>query len=223
TNRFATWRTGLEKKVAAGQDVTTELLEGAELVRAASRSTRSAPARASLLMTAKMLADRRETAIEKRIQRALDDELVSLMDEEDRPRDLRRWPHEFGIIADRERARFSAWYEAFPRSLGMPDDARHGTFCDAAARLPRLAELGFDVVYLPPIHPVGRTFRKGKNNALESTPEDVGSPWAIGNEHGGHTAIEPALGTLGDFDNFVEVARSLGMEVALDYALQCSP
>jgi starch synthase (maltosyl-transferring) len=179
TDRFATWRSGLRKRVDAGQDVANELIEGALLVRAASRGTKVGPARASLLMTAKMLEDRRETAIDKRIARALDDDLASLMEEHARPRDLTRWPHELGIIVDRERAQFSAWYEVFPRSLGDLDDApRHGTFCDAAARLPRIAELGFDVVYLPPIHPVGRTFRKGKNNALVADPEDVGSPWA---------------------------------------------
>jgi starch synthase (maltosyl-transferring) len=224
TDRFATWRSGLEKRIAAGQDVSTELVEGAQLVRIASRGTRVATARASLLMTAKMLEDRRETSIEKRIERALDDELVTLMEEYDRPRDLTRWPDSFTVIVDRERAQFSAWYEVFPRSLGSAGaEPRHGTFCDAVAGLPRLAELGFDVVYLPPIHPVGRTFRKGKNNALEAAPTDVGSPWAIGNENGGHTAIEPALGTIDEFDQFVGAARELGMEVALDYALQCSP
>ena len=224
TDRFATWRAGLEKRVAAGQDVANELIEGAQLVRAAARAAPSGPARASLRMTAKMLEDQRGTSIENRIQRALEDELAALMEDYDRPRDLTRWRHDLTIVVDRERARSSAWYEVFPRSLGaLGDEPQHGTFCDAAARLPRLAELGFDVVYLPPIHPVGRTFRKGKNNTLEATPEDVGSPWAIGNEHGGHTAIEPALGTIDHFDYFVNTARELGMEVALDYALQCSP
>jgi starch synthase (maltosyl-transferring) len=224
TDRFTTWRTALEKRIEANQDVSTELIEGAQLVRAASRGAKSSSARATLLMTAKVLEDRREISSARKIERALDDELAALMHEHDRARDIARSRQTTTIIADREEARASAWYEVFPRSLVPVDDSpRHGTFCDAAERLPRLAELGFDVVYLPPIHPVGRTFRKGKNNALESTPEDVGSPWAIGNEHGGHTAIEPALGTLDDFDHFVEVAGSLGMEVALDYALQCSP
>jgi starch synthase (maltosyl-transferring) len=109
----------------------------------------------------------------------------------------------------------------FPRS--QAPDGRHGTFDDAAKRLPRLAELGYDVIYLPPIHPIGRTFRKGKNNSLTPTPDDVGSPWAIGNENGGHLAIEPALGTVEDFERFVQTANGLGLEIALDYALQCSP
>jgi len=225
TDRFGTWRAGLQKKVDAGQDVSTELIEGAQLVHSAARGTRFGPSRAALQQTAKLLQDRRETSMERRIQRALDDDLATLMAENDRRGDLARSPHELDIIVDRERARFSAWYEVFPRSLGTLSDegALHGTFCDAAARLPHLAELGFNVVYLPPIHPVGRTFRKGKNNALEAAPDDVGSPWAIGNEHGGHTAIEPALGTIENFDYFVQTARELDMEVALDYALQSSP
>src|SRR5262249_1853247 len=124
------------------------------------------------------------------------------------------------------RGEFAVWYEMFPRSATTPRlDAppTHATFADAAARLPRIAELGFDVVYLPPVHPIGRTHRKGKNNSLVIEEGDVGSPWAIGNETGGHTAIEPALGTIEDFDRFVATARDLDMEIALDYALQCSP
>ncbi|HEV8216358.1 MAG TPA: alpha-1,4-glucan--maltose-1-phosphate maltosyltransferase [Gemmatimonadaceae bacterium] len=226
TDRFATWRSGLEKKVKAGQDVQLELAEGAQMARAASRSARVATARASLLLTAKMLEDRRDTALEKRIQRALDEDLFALMQEHLRPADLTRSHKELAIIVDRQLAGASAWYELFPRSqttLVPGATPRHGTFDDAAARLPRLAELGFDVVYLPPIHPIGRTFRKGKNNSLTPEPDDVGSPWAIGNEDGGHTAIDPALGTLADFDRFVRTARGIGLEVALDYALQCSP
>ena len=229
TDRFGTWRSELRKKVDAGQDVHLELLEGAQMARAASRGTKgtgSSAARASLLMTAKLLEDRRDTAIEKRIQRALDDDFLSLMQEHFKPGDVTRYRHELAIVVDRKRAGFAAWYEMFPRSQTTPEYGgvpRHGTFADAAARLPRLAELGFDVVYLPPIHPVGRTFRKGKNNSLTPDDDDVGSPWAIGNEHGGHTAVEPALGMVEDFDRFVEAANDLGMEVALDYALQCSP
>jgi starch synthase (maltosyl-transferring) len=233
TNVFATWRTELEKKLAADQDVGGALMDGAQLARAAAGGARFGAARASLSMTAKVLEDRRDVTIEKRIQRALDDDFRALMEEHSRPVDLTRFRRELPIVVDRERARFAAWYELFPRSqVAVPerrdDDSsesgvRHGTFIDAAAALPRLAELGFDVIYLPPIHPIGRTFRKGKNNSLRPERNDVGSPWAIGNENGGHTAIEPALGTIADFDRFVDRARSLGMEIALDYALQCSP
>jgi starch synthase (maltosyl-transferring) len=226
TDRFGTWRSGLGKKIDAGQDVTVELAEGAQFARSASRSTKSKSARASLLLIAKLLEDRDTTAIETRIQRALDDDLQSLMQEHFRPDDLARYRHDLRIEVDREGARFAAWYEMFPRSqtaLVVGEPPRHGTFDDAAARLPRIAELGFDVVYLPPIHPIGRTFRKGKNNSLTPEPDDVGSPWAIGNENGGHMAIDPALGTLDDFDRFVSIARTLDLEIALDYALQCSP
>jgi starch synthase (maltosyl-transferring) len=224
TDTFATWRSALKKKVDAGQDVSLELREGAVLVHAASRSAKSSAVRATLRMTAKALDEREEVSFEQKVRRALDDELHALMAEHARRRDLTQYPRTLAIRVDRARARFAAWYEMFPRSQShLGGDPRHGTFLDAAARLPRLAELGFDVVYLPPIHPIGRTFRKGKNNSLRPEPDDVGSPWAIGNEHGGHTAIEPALGTLADFERFVATAGRLGMEIALDYALQCSP
>jgi starch synthase (maltosyl-transferring) len=226
TDRFGTWRSGLKKKVDAGQEVQVELTEGAQLARAASRSTKSAAARASLLMTAKVLEDRRDTAIEKRIARALDDDLMALMQEHYKAPDVTRFHLDLSIVVDRAAAGFAAWYEMFPRSqttLTPGEPPRHGTFADAAARLPRIAQLGFDVVYLPPIHPIGHSFRKGKNNSLTPEPEDVGSPWAIGSEDGGHKAIEPALGTIDDFDRFVEAARGLDLEIALDYALQCSP
>ncbi len=133
-----------------------------------------------------------------------------------------RHERDYAVIVDRERGRFAAWYEMFPRSQSAVA-GRHGTFADAERSLVRVAELGFDTVYLPPIHPLGRTHRKGRDNSLTAGPEDPGSPWAIGNEDGGHTAVDPRLGTLADFERFVQSARALGIEVALDYALQCSP
>jgi starch synthase (maltosyl-transferring) len=126
------------------------------------------------------------------------------------------------VEADRRAAQFAAWYELFPRSAGTVP-GKHGTFADVERRLPSVRELGFDVLYLPPIHPIGHAFRKGPNNALEAKPGDVGSPWAIGNELGGHTAIDPALGTFADFARLVAAARANSLEIALDYALQCSP
>jgi starch synthase (maltosyl-transferring) len=221
SDAFGDWRAKLEKRVAAEQDVSTDLLTGAQLVRTAARALRSGAARASLIQTARVLEDRRQLSIEQRVRRALDADLLALMTGNDRQSDLTRYHHQLAITVDRERARFAAWYEMFPRSQRA--DATHATLDDAADALPRIAELGFDVVYLPPIHPVGRSFRKGKNNTLEAAPDDVGSPWAIGNEHGGHEAIEPGLGTIDDFDRFVARAHQLGMEIALDYALQCSP
>jgi starch synthase (maltosyl-transferring) len=221
TDVFGTWRDGLKKKYDAGQDVQLELLEGSAIVKSAAKALKPSPARAMIMQTAKILEDRRLTELPKRIKRALDPELFALMREHWKPIDLTRFPRELTIVVDQPKARFSSWYEFFPRSTGPKGG--HGTFADATKELPRIARLGFDVVYLPPIHPIGRTFRKGKNNSLTPTADDVGSPWAIGNEHGGHTAIEPALGTIEDFDAFVAAARKLNIEVALDYALQCSP
>ena len=129
---------------------------------------------------------------------------------------------ELEVVVDRPAARFAAWYEMFPRSAGT-DPTRGATFAEAADRLPAIADMGFDVVYLPPIHPIGRAFRKGKNNTLAAGPDDPGVPYAIGSEEGGHDAIEPGLGTLDDFRAFVARAASLGMEVALDVAVQASP
>lgn len=128
---------------------------------------------------------------------------------------------DYRVWVDRERARFSTWYEFFPRSVG--EHGRHGRLCDAARHIPQLAAMGFDVIYFPPIHPIGNAFRKGRNNNVVAAAEDVGSPWAIGSEQGGHTAIAPELGTPEDFDEMVRVAQDSGVEIALDIAFQCSP
>src|SRR3954469_3007281 len=127
----------------------------------------------------------------------------------------RTWSQTVNVEVDRERARFGSWYELFPRSWGG--------FAGVERQLPRLAELGFDVLYLPPIHPIGRTNRKGRNNTLEAGPADPGSPWAIGAEEGGHTAVHPELGTLKEFERLVKTARRNELDIALDYAIQCSP
>ena len=132
------------------------------------------------------------------------------------------YDRELEVVVDRPLAECGAWYEMFPRSQGRVP-GRHGTFKDCIDRLPAIAAMGFDVIYFPPIHPVGKSFRKGRNNSLTAAPDDPGSPWAIGNEHGGHKAVEPALGTLDDFRALVAAAREHGLEIALDYALQCSP
>jgi len=126
------------------------------------------------------------------------------------------------VVVDAVRARFGAWYEMFPRSC-TDDASRPGTLRDAEAQLPRIADLGFNVLYLPPIHPIGHTHRKGRNNSLKAYENDPGSPWAIGSEAGGHTAIDPGLGTLADFDRFVRLAKRLGIDIALDIAFQASP
>ena len=133
-----------------------------------------------------------------------------------------RYERELSLVVDREKAGFSSWYELFPRSCS-PQPGRHGTLQDCAARLPDIAAMGFDVLYLPPIHPIGRTSRKGRNNAVAAGPEDVGSPWAIGSDEGGHTSIDPKLGTIADFERLIAMAREHEIEIALDLAFQCSP
>src|SRR6185312_15207200 len=128
----------------------------------------------------------------------------------------------FPLVVDRPIARAGAWYELFPRSQGGPNSG-HGTFQDCIGRVPEIAALGFDVLYLPPIHPIGAANRKGKNNALNAAPDDPGSPYAIGGAEGGHDAVHPQLGTLADFRRLVDVCIAHGMEIALDFAVQCSP
>src|ERR1019366_300842 len=129
---------------------------------------------------------------------------------------------ELCLWVDRERARFSSWYELFPRSAS-PDPTRHGTFADVESLLPAIAGMGFDILSLPPIHPIGPAFRKGPNNTPSTDPGDPGSPWAIGSPEGGHKAIHPQLGTFAEFDHLVAAVRANGMELALDIAIQCSP
>jgi starch synthase (maltosyl-transferring) len=217
-DRFASWRKGFAKKVAAHQDVGPDLLEGAELVRDAARRASGGDAD-WLRQQADTLAHSPDN--DARVQLALDGALEAVVARyPDRGPGL-TYERKLSVLVERERARFGAWYELFPRSTG--DGGRHGTFRDVERRLPYVAGMGFDVLYLPPIHPVGRAFRKGPNNTLTPGPNDPGSPWAIGGEEGGHTAVHPQLGTLADFDRLVESARRHGLEVALDIAFQCSP
>ena len=216
---FASWRQDVSKKVAAGQEVAGDLLEGAALVRAAVGRAEGEDA-VRLRQLAEALAGNGETA--RRVRLGLGEELAALMAAYPDRSAATVYDRELEVYADRERARYAAWYEMFPRSQGRVL-GRSASFADSEARLPEIAALGFDVVYLPPIHPIGRTNRKGPNNSLVAGPNDPGSPYAIGNEYGGHTALEPGLGTLADFERFVARARELGMEVALDFAIQCSP
>jgi starch synthase (maltosyl-transferring) len=218
-DHFATWRDALEKKFQASQDVGSELLEGAALIEsAASRASR--PDRDPLNESAAAL--RSDAPQPDRVERAHDSELRAQMRRWDARANATASEREHRIEVARERARFSAWYELFPRSTSG-DPKRGGTFRDAEARLPEIADMGFDVVYLPPVHPIGRTNRKGANNTLEAGPQDPGSPWAIGAAEGGHKSVHPDLGTLDDFDRFVRSAEGHGLEVALDIAFQCSP
>ena len=203
----------------AQQDVASERAEGVALIRAVSRRAPAGDPRDALAAYGRRIEQAATQA--DAVEIARDGRLAHFMDAHLDRSAATRAAREFEVIADRERARFAAWYEFFPRSSG--GEGRHGTFQDAEAQLDRAAAMGFDVVYLPPIHPIGRSHRKGRNNALSAAPGDPGSPWAIGAAEGGHTAVHPELGTLDDFDGFVEAAKRRGLEVALDFAIQASP
>ena len=211
-DRFATWTHDIRIKAGAGQDVATELEEGVILLRALEPHLPDVR-RALVEEAAVRLADA-SLSLEARLNAGLDDAVAVAVEQVPLPADITSSKPQ-PLWVDRPRALFSAWYELFPRS--------EGGFTGVTKRLPAITDMGFDIVYLPPIHPIGRTARKGRNNALVASPDDVGSPWAIGGPEGGHTDIEPSLGTLADFRAMVDEARSHGAEIALDYALQCSP
>jgi starch synthase (maltosyl-transferring) len=214
-DHFASWRLELSKKIAAGMDVQSELLEGGQLIaKAAGGHGLLTDASAALTDAAKPAEERYAIALAA-------DVAESMAQRTDRSR-ATRYDRTLRVTVERERARFGAWYEMFPRSAGT-DPSRSATFAEAAHLLPYVASMGFDVLYLPPIHPIGRAFRKGRNNSLQADAGEPGSPWAIGSHEGGHTAIEPGLGTLDDFDRFVAEAKRHGLEVALDIAFQASP
>ncbi|HLU96716.1 MAG TPA: alpha-1,4-glucan--maltose-1-phosphate maltosyltransferase [Thermobifida alba] len=220
---YATWRHDAEIKIPLGQDVDLMLEEGARLL---DRIARRVPRRPAIAEIAAALRDESRPAHE-RLELAVSDLVLSELAE--RPlRELVTRSRRFPVVVSRRRALFGSWYEFFPRSEGAVLDTedgepRSGTFTTAARRLPAIADMGFDVVYLPPIHPVGHSFRKGRNNSPLAQPGDPGSVWAIGSYEGGHDAVHPDLGTIEDFDAFVARARELGLEVALDLALQASP
>ncbi len=235
---FTTWRRGTERKQAAGQDIGVELLIGARLLElAAARAAGDtsgvpsgvpAPAKTSGVPSgvASLLADAARTAADgtrpagERMAAATADLVVRAMDATPDVANASR-SEVLRIVVDPLLARFSAWYELFPRSCGAP--GVHGTFADVEQRLDYVASMGFDILYLPPIHPIGRAFRKGPNNTLTAGPDDPGSPWAIGAAEGGHKAVHPALGTLADFEHLVAAAREKGLEIAMDIAFQVSP
>ncbi|WP_238444203.1 alpha-1,4-glucan--maltose-1-phosphate maltosyltransferase [Salsipaludibacter albus] len=218
-DHFTTWREDLAKKAAADVDVESHLAAGALLLRGMIGRRRSQPASA-IRATTKLLED---TSLDRgtRVGHGMDDALADAVRQVD-PRANATSSELLEIDVDRIRARFSSWYELFPRSLGEPGE--HGTLRDVVGQLPRVADMGFDVLYLPPIHPIGRTKRKGRNNAVTAGPDDIGSPWAIGAEEGGHRSVHPQLGTVEDLADLVSTARDdFGIDVALDIAFQCSP
>jgi starch synthase (maltosyl-transferring) len=223
---YVTWREGITKKLDAGQgahDLANDLAEGAAVLDAAAAAV---PKRYRSWVRAGAVGLRDDARpLPARLSGAF--ELADLLWEHP-VRELETITDEYELWVDRPRALYSAWYEMFPRSEGAEVDkqgrpVKHGTFATAAKRLPGIAAMGFDVVYLPPIHPIGRVNRKGRNNALVAAEEDIGSPWAIGAREGGHDAVHPRLGTLADFRRFVAAAHDEGLEVAMDLALQCAP
>jgi starch synthase (maltosyl-transferring) len=218
-DRFGTWRKELSKKAEAGQDVASELLEGADLLTQAARGGSAGEAE---WLGVQVAALRRDADQAVRVKTALDPALADLMARlADRGRGT-TYDRILRVAVEQERARYGAWYEMFPRSCA-DEPGRHGTFKDCEKRLPYVAGMGFDVLYLPPIHPIGRSFRKGPNNTLQAGADDPGSPWAIGGKEGGHKAVHPALGTLAEFDHLVAAARDRGIDIAMDVAFQCSP
>ncbi|HEY0758154.1 MAG TPA: alpha-1,4-glucan--maltose-1-phosphate maltosyltransferase [Acidisarcina sp.] len=218
-DHFGTWQSDLKKRIEADQNVTVDLKNGANLLAETAKLAKG-PDRAKLLEWARLIVDEGSSA--KQGTLAMDPGIAELVAQYPNDKLTTRYEKELVVTVDREKARFSSWYEFFPRS-SSPVPGRHGTFSDCEAHLPYVVELGFDVVYFPPIHPIGQSFRKGKNNSVLAEPGDVGSPWAIGSELGGHTAIHPQLGTLAEFRSLLEKAALLGLEVALDIAFQCAP
>jgi starch synthase (maltosyl-transferring) len=215
---YGAWLHDLRIRVDVGQDVALDLEEGARMVERRCHAARAGDQRALGALAAQLRSRRTPAAI---LQQAEKPTAIALMRRTaDRSGATLAGPYPLWV--ERPRAGFSAWYEMFPRSEGA-QPPRSGRFRTAAKRLSDLAAMGFDVVYLPPIHPIGVTHRKGRNNSLQPEPGAPGSPWAIGAQAGGHDAIDPALGTLADFDAFVAESRRCGLEVALDYALQASP
>ncbi len=221
TDAYATWLDGLVKKHRAGQtDLAVEIEDGAVLLE---RRREKLPKAAQTVIDETLEVLRGDGELGEKVAAAADEDLASLLERHPERRDASTIA-DLPLWVDRERALFSAWYEMFPRSEGATESTS-GTFAEAAKRLPQIAEMGFDVVYLPPIHPIGRANRKGVGGPhdLDPGPDDPGVPWAIGSEEGGHKSVHPDLGTIDDFDEFVAEAERHGLEIALDYAIQCSP
>jgi starch synthase (maltosyl-transferring) len=218
-DHWETWRRDLQKRIQANSDTPVDYFIGANLIEAAADRAKSGDgewlrSQAEMLRTSGENLQHRaiatDAALDDMMQRYPDRQFATKLD------------RELVLVVDPVRARFSSWYEFFPRSAST-EPGRHGTFKDCEARLPYIADMGFNVVYLPPVHPIGTNFRKGKNNSTTAEPGDVGSPWAIGAEEGGHKSIHPQLGTIEDFRSLVRHAEHLGMQIALDIAFQAAP
>ncbi|MGF1610874.1 MAG: maltotransferase domain-containing protein [Kiloniellales bacterium] len=219
---FASWCAEMKKKTAAGQRVSSELTESRRLIEQAIDGERAKKAahRRALLELLKAFDDAEDDGA--RLGLLLAPDVAELFRSAGPRTNLTRYDKTLHVWVDRPRAAFSAWYELMPRSQSG-DPKRHGTFDDVIARLPYVRDLGFDVLYLPPIHPIGRVNRKGRNNSLTAGPDDPGSPYAIGSAEGGHDALHPDLGSFDDFARLVDAAAAEGIEIALDFAIQCAP
>ncbi|QED37089.1 DUF3416 domain-containing protein [Antarcticibacterium arcticum] len=217
-DHFSTWQYGLKKKYEANQALETELKIGAQIIKDA--IPRGSKEQKKELQSFVELFEKDEDE-ESVVELALSDKVSNLMYRTRDRKRVTRYNKTLPVLVQRKKALFSSWYEFFPRSTS-PHPGEHGTFKTSEKILPEIAKMGFDVIYLPPIHPIGLSFRKGINNAPEARPNDPGSPWAIGSSEGGHKSIHPQLGDMADFRSFVKTAQDLGMEVALDFAIQCS-
>jgi len=212
-DHFETWYDGFKKKASAKVDVKTELMEGAEMLRKLSLIN------PKLVSVAAVLEDKTHYAVA--LEKVLSPEFENIVYENPLKEIYTSTEKEFEVLVENRKANFSAWYEFFPRSASLT--GKHGTFQDCIRLLPRIAAMGFDVIYFPPIHPIGKINRKGKNNNVRSEKSEPGSPWAIGSDEGGHKTVLPALGALEDFKKLIAEAKKLNMDVAMDIAFQCAP
>jgi len=219
-DRFKTWQQDMIKKVEAKQDVSVDFLIGAQLIEEASWRARRSDMGNMRTWVESLRSNQVSPSAKTRL--ALHKKVVTVMAKYSDKWSAATYSKELVVVVEREKARFSTWYEMFPRSC-ISKTGRHGTFKDCETRLPYISEMGFDVVYFPPIHPIGYTSRKGKNNNPVAKADDPGTPWAIGSQEGGHKTIHPQLGTLEDFREFTNKAQEYGIEIALDLAFQCSP
>ena len=217
---FTSWRAGLQKKNEAEQDLSIDLKIGAQIIEDVLPQMKDANELSQVKKWAAQI--RKNSGKNKAYNAAMNLDLLMIMERYPNLEQSATYQKELRVDVERKRAIFSSWYELFPRSWSKNKGA-HGTFKDCEARLPAIKSMGFDIVYLPPIHPIGVTKRKGKNNAVVCEPDDPGSPWAIGSAEGGHKAVHPQLGTLKSFTHFLEKAKEYDMEIALDLAFQCSP
>ncbi|HNL97199.1 MAG TPA: DUF3416 domain-containing protein, partial [Accumulibacter sp.] len=220
--RYLSWVDEIGKKNVPGAQLTSELLEGLAILKKsaalAQGEDRSRMQSIIAAIESALAAGEQQGAVDLGIGSVMHEMMAKYPD---RSEGYQLVPA-LSVMVNRPITRFAAWYEFFPRSQGTVP-YRHGTLQDSIRRLPAIKAMGFDVIYLPPIHPIGYAYRKGKNNSLVAEPGDVGSPWAIGNEHGGHMGLEPKLGTWADWDEFAATCRELGIEIALDYVMNCSP